>query len=39
VAEKVNVEEAEAQMAPKDDMFDATPIEDEAPPASAPASN
>lgn len=39
VAEKVNVEEAEAQMAPKDDMFETTPIEEEAPPASAPASN
>ena len=37
VIEKVNVEEAEAQMAPKDDLFDAAPI-DPMDGASAPAS-
>jgi TRAP-type mannitol/chloroaromatic compound transport system permease large subunit len=39
IAEKVDVDAAMEEMAPKDDMFDAAPIVDEAPPpASEPAS-
>ncbi|MFN4115875.1 MAG: TRAP transporter large permease subunit, partial [Inhella sp.] len=35
--EKVDVDAAMEQMAPKDDLFDMQPIDDEAPPASEPA--
>ena len=39
VTEKVDVDAAMEQMAPKDDMFDAAPIVDEEPPASEPSAS